>query len=1109
MLALGRRPYTTPCSGIDTNILHWAPPGSSSVDVFLCGRQDNNRPKAKIQDGDWSRSKSLLEMKRSHSACPLFKTDQTDPTVVEVARWATQVRTPTKSTTFPAPTKGQPLDAIDTKVTCAHPFSLRPAWPKVRMSNEALVRGNTSKVATESMFNMSSKKKYLARSSKTFSCDEHSKETSTKAKPISTLCQCKSPGGTSARKAGKPIRPDTLPRKSCAHLEGDGNAIAHGKISTTALSISDELSSLIDGMHDDSQIADFANEVCALNNISSTVRGLSKQLGHDGAAGVSADSSIVRSVPYNDWTLERARHLTSMMLKQHEDLKVVTNDYCDQRLNTFIPNESLEEISAANRLVQENMASIMSQSWCSGVFATASVSGSTDIVEKEMPTKIAQAQDAQNARSSVSADAVDGETKQRISQRQINRNATQQVESEKTSTEFPSSDEISQQEMMKLQLGFRRFKIPDSNDLHVTDVKGLLEYFGHVLTSESIIDPLIKDVTSYDYMDFDEFLSFLERYVPKEREEFRRVFDLFDEDCSSTIENNELRKVLGDLGFIPRYTMITEALKVADKTGTGELGFDEFVKFIAAYRKNEGFSESEVDDLEILFDKNAMGEPPTFPAEHLAPALVYFFGVHVCDIAEKISDNLKSGRGLQKSAYAVQSNSGKPESLSFDEFLIFARKTRDASYVRWKGSNMIDDPAAIQKQIFGTVDANDSGTIDEQELRLLLEKLGFVPLKMNIEETLTKVDKNKDRLLDFGEFFDFIETWQRQEGFLDEEASALKEVFDRFDEDDSGDVNILELADLLRELGYNETLEEIRVFLLEVDASGDNSLDFPEYMRLMRLHRHTELTKLLDIFKQFAENDHGVLSGTDVRRALQVAGYTPSYTVLRKHANVPNDFDGFVELCDSCRAEITAKEKKKAGFSDAQIEKFRETFNQFDKDRSCELDANEVVGLAKEFGFAPTNREEQQTFIKKMDVARERAKNAGVKDTGSKDGMPFWVFVQLARIMQSDHDQAEEKRKEKLMSELEFSDREVEEFRTIYNDKRVVIKDEFENETEGLPRQSIRRLLYVIGIEIKAEKKVQLDEQLDRLGCPADDGLLEFFGFLRLMRFLVDSSWMT
>jgi len=476
-----------------------------------------------------------------------------------------------------------------------------------------------------------------------------------------------------------------------------------------------------------------------------------------------------------------------------------------------------------------------------------------------------------------------------------------------------------------------------------------------------------------------------------------------------------------------------------------------------------------------------------------------------------MEEKLKSGQGLQKSSLGAAASSGKSESLSFGEFLIFARKTREAKLEKLEGGW----PDLLQKNgsddcpntTFAKYDTDGNGTISEKELREALKSMGYTPLKQNLDEFLEEVDKDKNSELDFGEFFDFMLIYHGREGFMKAVVEQMRKLFVRFDEDGSGEIDALELADLFREMGYRATLEEIHVFVLQVDSSGNNQLDFPEFMRLMRLWREEELKRILDAFVGYAGDENGKLSGSDVKCALEDLGHeVPSALARSKRAL---DFDAFVQKADQCRNAWVAKEKKKAGFTDQKITHFEELFHQFDRDRSGEIDTVELMALLKEFNWEPKSREQQQELISKLDLARARARDAGVEGV-AQDGsssIKFWTFVQLARILETEHDHAEEVRMKNLLAELNFTQKEVEEFRAVFVEKKKSLASDSDEEVEGLPVQAIKRLLYILGIQVKGEKKTMLDQELEKLGC-SESGCLDFTGFLRLMRWLMDSDWL-
>jgi len=364
--------------------------------------------------------------------------------------------------------------------------------------------------------------------------------------------------------------------------------------------------------------------------------------------------------------------------------------------------------------------------------------------------------------------------------------------------------------------------------------------------------------------------------------------------------------------------------------------------------------------------------------------------------------------------------------------------------------------------------------------------------------------------LDFNEFFDFMLIFLQREGFRKANVDEFRKTFDRFDEDGSGEISALELSDLFRDLGYSATLDELHSLVSKVDANGSNQLDFREYLRLMRLYREEELRKIDLVFLDFQEPRTGLIHQVRIGEALAALNNECSKAVLRKQKDV--GFDEFVKLADSCRADRVAKERKLAGFTEARITELEKVYNKFDKDKSGEIDTLELVEILKEFGWQPKTREEQTALMKKLDIARAKARYAGVKEVGA-DGsgtIKFWTFVQLCRMLETEQEVAEEARTNALMKELKFTIKEVEEFRNIFLEKKREYAEEsgFNNDAlEGLPRDAILRLMRMLGVSVKAERKVTLDRQLIDLGCPLD-GVLDFAGFLRLMRWLIGSGWL-
>ncbi|KAG5252604.1 calmodulin Z-box Binding Factor [Salix suchowensis] len=67
----------------------------------------------------------------------------------------------------------------------------------------------------------------------------------------------------------------------------------------------------------------------------------------------------------------------------------------------------------------------------------------------------------------------------------------------------------------------------------------------------------------------------------------------------------------------------------------------------------------------------------------------------------------------------------------------------------------------------------------------------------------------------------------------DDQISEFKEAFSLFDKDGDGCITTKELGTVMRSLGQNPTEAELQDMINEVDADGNGTIDFPEFLNLM------------------------------------------------------------------------------------------------------------------------------------------------------------------------------------------------------------------------------------------------------------------------------------
>eukprot|EP00929_Paragymnodinium_shiwhaense_P014774 TRINITY_DN122735_c0_g1_i1.p1 TRINITY_DN122735_c0_g1~~TRINITY_DN122735_c0_g1_i1.p1 ORF type:complete len:149 (-),score=53.32 TRINITY_DN122735_c0_g1_i1:180-626(-) len=146
---------------------------------------------------------------------------------------------------------------------------------------------------------------------------------------------------------------------------------------------------------------------------------------------------------------------------------------------------------------------------------------------------------------------------------------------------------------------------------------------------------------------------------------------------------------------------------------------------------------------------------------------------------------------------------------------------------------MVLDESFIQKcrEAFNTFDQDGSGTIDTQEMKLLLEAIGEAPTEEELFRFMADVDEDGTGEIEFAEF---LQAFEKQRGG----AQVIEDELDTIDafvalggnSDKTGFVDTQRLVHVVKdEFGMTIKIERL---IEELDKDRDQKLNYQEFSAL-------------------------------------------------------------------------------------------------------------------------------------------------------------------------------------------------------------------------------------------------------------------------------------
>ena len=133
------------------------------------------------------------------------------------------------------------------------------------------------------------------------------------------------------------------------------------------------------------------------------------------------------------------------------------------------------------------------------------------------------------------------------------------------------------------------------------------------------------------------------------------------------------------------------------------------------------------------------------------------------------------------------------------------------------------------KQAFVLFDKDNNSSISPVDLAAAMKSLGVSPTEYNLQDMINEVDIDGNGSVEFPEFLRMMVRKMKQIDLDDE----LRVIFNLFDRDRDGFLNVRDLSSTLSTLGEKLSDAEIRDLIQDSDLDGDGMINYHEFVNMM------------------------------------------------------------------------------------------------------------------------------------------------------------------------------------------------------------------------------------------------------------------------------------